>query len=163
MRTLIIVFILLTAVGQAQENLAMLTKEAPIHIDSSFSDEDQIKAVIIKETDSYSNDDMDAWRSCFTQSAQTAYLYRWPDGTTGQVVGFKNLEAMVQGWMDGEEDSDYTTLDRYHWNIKINGDVAWVTYKEKAKIDGKEYTIEEIRILEKIGGQWKLDMIGYIF
>lgn len=163
MRTLFVVFVLLTAGGQAQETLAMLTKEAPTHIDGSFSDEDQIKTVIIKETDSYSNDDMNAWLSCFTQSAQTAYLYRWPDGTTGQVVGFKNLETMVQSWMNGEEDSDYKTIDRYHWNIKIKGDIAWATFKEKAEIDEQEYIVEEIRVLEKIEGQWKLDMIGYVF
>ena len=149
----------MATIGQAQEELAL----ASFGNKAILSDDAMIKAVIIKETEAYSQDDMNAWRSCFTQSPNTAYVYRWADGTTGQMVGFKNLEKMVQGWMDGEEDSEYQTLSRYDWNINLNGDMAWVTYKEKADIDGTEYTIQEIRILEKIDNEWKLDMIGYVF
>ncbi len=162
MRTLLILFALVSVTAYSQEDLALATTKKLKKI-TYLSDEDQIKSVIIKETETYSAGDADGWRSCFTQSPKTAYVYRWPDGETGQIVGFEQLNAMMTESMNAEQVSNYKTLGRSDWNIKIKGDMAWVTYKEKASIDGKEYSIEEIRVLEKINGAWKLDMIGYIF
>lgn len=163
MKSILVIIVFLTTMGHAQKDLAMVNSKKDVEKTSEIFEEDKIKAVIIKETEAFSNHDINAWRACFTQSSQTAYVYRWPDGTTGQIVGFKNLEKMVESWMEGEEDSVYKTLERVDWNIKIKDNMAWVTYKEKANIDGDEHLIEEIRILEKIKGVWKLDMIGYVF
>ncbi len=126
-------------------------------------EEEKIKEVIIGETAAYEEGSIDKWRNVVTQSPKMTYLYGLQDGTTGHVVGFKALEKMILEWIADKEKSDYKTIERTHWNIKITGNTAWATYKEKAMVDGEMLIGEEIRILEKIDGKWKIDLVAFIF
>lgn len=133
---------------------------------SSFGqikEEESIKKVIIDETESYSKQDIETWRNCLTKSSKMAYVYGMPDGSTGAVIGYENIEKMMLEFLKENSQSTYITKKREDWNIKINGDMAWATYKEISVIDGQESEAQEIRVLEKIDGNWKLGLISFIY
>ena len=130
---------------------------------NEFQEESKIKKVILMETEAYKEGDIEKWKSTVTQSSKMVYVYGLDDGTTNQVIGFESLEKMMMEWMTNKVDSDYKTIERTGWNININNNVSWVTYREKAMLNGKVTIGEEIRVLEKINGDWKLDLVSFIF
>ncbi|MEO1484802.1 MAG: hypothetical protein AAFU57_03575 [Bacteroidota bacterium] len=125
-------------------------------------EETKIKKVILAETMAYEQESMDAWEDTVTKSTNMTFVYGLADGTRGHINGYDNIKTLVQEWMDGEEDT-YEFIERSNWNIKINGNQAWATFREKATVNGQTTIGEEIRILEKIDGKWKLDVIAFIF
>ena len=125
-------------------------------------EEAKIKKVILAETTAYEQESMEAWEDTVTKSSEMAFIYGLADGTRGHVTGYDNIKTLVQEWMNGEEDT-YQFLERSNWNIKINGNQAWATFREKAIVAGENTIGEEIRVLEKIDGKWKLDVIAFIF
>ncbi|MEL6974334.1 MAG: hypothetical protein AAGL29_02955, partial [Bacteroidota bacterium] len=114
------------------------------------------------ETMAYEQKSMDVWEATVTQSPKMAFIYGLSDGNRGHVIGYDNIKTLVQEWMNGEDDT-YQFIERSDWNIKISGNHAWATFREKALVNGKTTIGEEIRVLEKIDGKWKLDVIAFIF
>ena len=143
--------------------LAFLMSGSVLGQISKSLEKEKIKEVILKETQAYEEGNMEKWKNTITQSKQMAYVFSLQNGTTKQVIGYENVAAMIAEWMGNKEDGAYETTERTNWNIKIVGDGAWAIFKEHALIDGKPVILEEIRFLEKIAGEWKLDLVSFIY
>lgn len=127
------------------------------------TEEEQIKKVIIAETEHYFARDMISWKACFVDNEKTAIIQKYANGEQVSVVGFSEMEARTKKAWEENTEMDFKIMSRLQWNISLNGNVAWVTFKEKQMINGTERPSEEIRVLVKENNKWKIALISSIY
>lgn len=119
--------------------------------------ENEIKMVINGETEAFQNNNPEKARQFFSNSSKATSIQRLPDGKVTTTVGGVNID----GESKSVEKVDYSAmgfklLGRSDWNINVRGNVAWVNFRQKTALGGAEYVSDEIRVLEKESGQWKI-------
>lgn len=119
--------------------------------------ESEVKAFIVGETEAFQNNDYEKSRQFTSESAKTAVIQRLPDGRVSTSIGGVSIE----GAKGSSEKMDYIAmgfkvLERSNWNINARKNVAWVNYRQKTTLGGAEYVSDEIRVLEKENGEWKI-------
>lgn len=126
-----------------------------------------IQAVIAKETESYYQQDFEAWKSTYLESPafrKFGYWEGFPEKVTSN-IGFESLKEEKKKQFE----SDATiwkgsTEERSNENFRISHDMAWYTFEQNSyekdthKFLGKSL---ETRILEKENGTWKIAYLGY--
>ncbi|NUO01054.1 MAG: hypothetical protein HUU01_10615 [Saprospiraceae bacterium] len=126
-----------------------------------------IQAVIAKETESYYQQDFEAWKSTYLDSPQfrmNGYWEGFPEKITFH-NGFESLKATKKAQFEADATLWKGSVEeRSNENFRIFPDVAWYTFdqysyeKDTRKLLGKSL---ETRILEKHDGQWKIAYLGY--
>ncbi|MCB9273649.1 MAG: hypothetical protein H6564_06370 [Lewinellaceae bacterium] len=126
-----------------------------------------IKAVIAKETESYYNQDFEAWKSTYLQSPafrKFGYWEGYPDKVVSN-IGFESLAAEKKKQFDKDETLWQGSIEeRTNENFRISSNMAWYTFeqnsyeKDTRKFLGKSM---ETRILEKHNGDWKIAYLGF--
>lgn len=128
--------------------------------------EEAIKKLIVSETEHFLNADYPAWSAGFVQ---TPYLL-WSvtnGGEAGDVITNRGWEefskAMKTGWFDAKPEAwakemRKSTITRLNWNIQIRGNVAWVSYTQRAETPEQKVETTETRVLERIKGAWRIAM-----
>lgn len=128
--------------------------------------EEAIKKLIVSETEHFLNADYPAWSACFVQ---TPYLL-WSvtnGGEAGDVITNRGWEefskAMKTGWFDAKPEAwakemRKSKVIRLNWIIQIRGNVAWVSYTQRAETPEQKVETTETRVLERIKGAWKIAM-----
>jgi hypothetical protein len=126
-----------------------------------------IQAVIAKETESYYQQDFDAWKSTYLQSPAFRKFGYW-EGYTEKVranIGFESLATEKKKQFDANETIwKGSTEERIKENFRISSDMAWYTFeqnsyeKDTRKFLGKSL---ETRILEKENGEWKIAYLSF--
>lgn len=146
------------------ENMA-LTEESKMLLSMPLiaDDEDAIKKTIIAETDHYFERDIIGWKACFVDSGKTTLIQKYNNGELQSVIGLDEMAARANKAIKENPDMDFKTKDRLQWNININGNVAWVSFKHKSIINGTEHTSEEIRVMVKEDNTWKIALISSIY
>jgi Domain of unknown function (DUF4440) len=125
------------------------------------ANEAAIKAVIIAETQAYvdghpekiteywSNKPSDEF-----QSQQIVPLVGQPFAKAETLTKLTNAAKTFVKKQD-------IKVEREDFEIRINKDLAWATYTQKAIANGAiTQTIRETRILERINGDWKIVYVG---
>ncbi len=126
-----------------------------------------IRAVIVRETESYYKQDFEAWKSTYLQSTSFRRFGYW-EGYPEKVIaisGFDSLAAEKKKQFDANETIwKGSTEERTNENFRISNDMAWYTFeqnsyeKDTRKFLGKSL---ETRILEKENGEWKIAYMGF--
>lgn len=126
-----------------------------------------IQAVIAKETESYYEQDFEAWKSTYLQSPAFRKFGYW-EGFPQKIetnIGFESLANQKEKqFRDNATIWKGSVEERSNENFRISKDMAWYTFeqisyeKESHKFLGKSL---ETRILEKENGQWKIAYLGY--
>ena len=120
-----------------------------------------IKAVIEKETKAFFEIDQKAWSDCW---AHVPYAF-WSFADTTDVNSFSGWEAINHGFADYFASSKPSTaiIDREWLDVKVFGNGAYVRFTQKVNerdiIRDKQ---AEVRVLEKVNGQWKIIHVGVI-
>lgn len=127
------------------------------------AEEEQIKKVIIAETEHYFARDMMKWKACFVHTEKTAVIQKYANGEQVSVVGFNEMEARTKKAWEENPEMDFKIISRLQWNISITDNVAWVNFKERQTINGTERPSEEIRVLVKENNTWKIALLSSIF
>lgn len=127
---------------------------------TNSQEEEAIKAVIIGETDAYVRRDFEAWVSFYVDSPQTSGSLT-PNSAPGTVIyrqGFTEMKQRMKAWMAMSPKSEMTSDGRDNWNIKIGGNMAWARFVQHTTLVATNTKIDlvELKVLEKINGQWKL-------
>ena len=110
-----------------------------------------IKRLLEKESATWRSGDVKAHADCWHIQPYSRILVSLPDGTVldippDAIVNPKQNDADLGGT---SVNSDY--------KFSIHGDQAWVSHQEASTAkDGTKTYSYEIRILEKIKGEWKL-------
>jgi|GEM_PF-769260 len=150
MKQLVIFLIICTA------SFVAIAQNAP----TNESDEEAIKKLCIKETDAYVKRDFNTWANCYVDAPTTSLILtnNGDPGSMSESTGFQKIAKGMKEWMVVSPQSEIQVLDRSSWIIKINGNMASVSYsqfnlmvKSGAKIKSKE-----LGVVEKINGAWKI-------
>jgi hypothetical protein len=126
-----------------------------------------IQAVIAKETESYYQQDFEAWQSTYLNSPKFRKFGYW-DGFPEKVtsyIGFESLKTYKKAQFEADKTIwKGSTEERLNENFSISPEMAWYTFeqisyeKDTKKFLGKSL---ETRILEKVEGEWKIAYLGY--
>lgn len=124
------------------------------------ADEAAIKAVVTGETAAYVRRDFDAWAAFYVDSPQTSYALT-PNYGPGTVVYSQDFAAMkqnMQRWMKTSPKSEMTSDGYEKWNIKVVGTMAWARFIQHTTLVATSTKVDlvELKVLEKINGQWKI-------
>ena len=125
-------------------------------------DEMAIKKVIEAETQAYLDGDgkklLNYWADKKTNESASQSLIPYLGQPYAKGESMEKLQTVVLPNLKKQ----YIKIEREDFEIRINKDMAWATYTQKGiDPDGKVIkTDRETRILERIGGEWKIVYVG---
>ena len=122
-----------------------------ISIGYSQSEEEEIIALLEKESATWRSGDVEAHAECWAIKPYSRILVSTQEGTSIDVPPaiMLNPPANMMGNGGNSKNSNY--------KMNISGNHAWVTHDEESTSkDGLKTYTYEMRILEKIDGKWKL-------
>ncbi len=121
-----------------------------------------IKALIERETKAFFEIDHKTWADSW---AHVPYAF-WSFADTTDVNSFSGWEQIEKGFADYFRTAKPSTakIER-SWlglEVKVYGNGAYVRFNQHVKDDSRRPPQAEIRILEKINGQWKIVCVSVI-
>lgn len=124
-------------------------------------DEVAIKKVIEAETQSYidwhQEKITDYWSRKPSDEFQSQQIVAWIGQPYAKAETLNKLTEAAKSLVKKQD----IKIERDDFEIRINKDMAWATYTQKAMANGTlAQTIRETRILERIGGEWKIVYVG---
>ena len=130
------------------------------------AEEEAVKAVIAAETNAFWDQNLVALLETLIQDDNLIYISIGSNGYRERMGWDKNYayykKAASEDWSDWTD----ITVERSDWKIDINGETAFVVYKQtmKFKLNDEPMTThsKEIRVLKKIKGEWKISAIQWI-
>lgn len=128
---------------------------------ASFSnDEAAIKALIEKETKAFFEIDYATWKACW---AHVPHAF-WSFADTTDVNSFSGWTAINNGFANYFKTSRPSTakIERKWHDMKIYSNGAYVRFTQLVRDDTDRPAQEEVRVLEKINGQWKIVCVAVI-
>lgn len=130
-------------------------------------EEEEVKKVVLLETESYSKRDTKIWENLFVHDAHTNRIYIM-NGYFETGFGWEKFGPPYIKWMaeNKSQPSKYKTIEQLNFILRVSGEVAAVEYDQKRIADGSDtlpdlYT-RELRTLVKTNNQWKISSITTI-
>jgi hypothetical protein len=119
-----------------------------------------IKEVIERETKAFFEIDYKTWADSW---AQTTYAF-WSFADTTDVNSFSGWEGINKGFTEYFKSTkpSNAVIDRTWIDIKIFGNGAYARFTQHVKDNTKRKPQAEVRVLEKIGGKWKIVCVSVI-
>jgi len=157
MKTFLLLFSLVTTsllLGQSGYAFAQTTTD----------EEAAIKAVVIRESDANARGDSQAWLDYYVDSPQTSYANTGSAGTAVYRKNFEEVKEAKKKSMEGSFKPWFTLDSSTDWNIKVGGNMAWVRHTQHFMIlaTNTKLTAFDLKVLEKINGQWKISTVAWI-
>jgi len=120
-----------------------------------------INATIEKETQSFFARDYEAWKSNYAQTDYAFQAWSNDDGTFDSNVGWADINKQIGRYIteNPEPLSSHPKVERKNMMYKFYGDnVAYLTWDQfnSDKPEKNFHHSKEVRLMEKIGGQWKI-------
>jgi hypothetical protein len=124
------------------------------------NDSEAIKALIERETRAFFEIDQKTWNDSW---AQTSYAF-WSFADTTDVNSFSGWENIQKGFADYFRTAkpSKAQIDRVWHDIKIFGNGAYARFTQHVKDNSNRPPQAEVRVLEKIKGQWKIVCVSVI-
>lgn len=114
-------------------------------------EEDAIKKVLEKESATWRAKDSKGHTECWHVQPYSRILVSTTKGESFDVPPMAMIDTKPENMGNG----GFSVNTNY--KMSINGNTAWVSHDEESTAnDGKKTFSYEIRMLEKIAGQWKL-------
>lgn len=119
-----------------------------------------VKAAIDKESKAFFQIDHKTWTECW---AHTPYAY-WSFADTTDVNFFEGWDAINSGFAEYFKTSKPSTtqMERQWQEVRVYGNSAYARFTQKIKDDVGRDEQAEVRVLEKVDGQWKIVHVGVI-
>lgn len=117
------------------------------------AEEEAIKETLRAETTAWMNRDYDAWASHWDQEGSVSML------VTNLGMGSNDWEEMsqtIKQEMENNSKPIEATLENSDYSFSVDGDHAFVTYKQMMKTEDGVDKSYQIRNLRKVDGQWKV-------
>jgi len=126
-------------------------------MDNSETDRAAVMAVIRAETTAWLQRDFDALASHWVQSPQTRRLESFTALGVRVDEGWDAIAARIRKIVERfPEKQDFDTRVRWeNVNIVVDGNVAWMTFDQIGGDTGEDRK-RQLRILHRIGGDWKI-------
>lgn len=124
-----------------------------------------IVTVIEAETSAWLRGDVEGWAACWVQAAHAQHLIARPSVGARIMYGFDEIREYFRPHIEmfADRDSPTPEVRRENWCINMRGDMAWVTFDQfiplDAGVDGAPGRHNQMRILERVDGDWKIAAI----
>jgi hypothetical protein len=136
---------------------------------SASADEQDVMAVITAEAAAFWNKDFDGLAACHVQAEYTRRMGWWQRGGITDRRGWTDIGSAFEDHFarDPAPNPSASAVHRDNVNIRIMGDMAWVTFDQHS-IDAGEPLMDmpgishETRILERHDGRWLIAYVGYL-
>lgn len=119
---------------------------------------DAIKKVIISETDSWAKKDYAAWQKAWYQGADamSVYISKY---FHQEKSGWDEISTAMKGQMKENPEPLDAKIMRDNFQVRVDGDLAWITYDEKYVMKdetarGREWHSRQFRTLVKKDDAW---------
>ena len=124
------------------------------------NDTEAIKALIEKETKAFFEIDYKTWADSW---AKTPYSF-WSFADTTDVNSFSGWENIEKGFGEHFRTArpSKANIERKWHDIKIFGNGAYARFTQHVKDNSSRAPQAEVRVLEKINGQWKIVCVNVI-
>jgi hypothetical protein len=128
-------------------------------------DEEDIKAVIVNETEAFLDQKKDVWAKNFIHEPYLTWTVT-NGGEPGDVLTMRGWDAL-NTYMDKWFGNDMSALvkewrkaktTRDQWQIQIRSNVAYVSFNQHSEGEKQKSDSTETRVLEKINGVWKVTL-----
>src|SRR5262245_54972922 len=153
--------------------VAVATTELPVATAGSTEAPEDEKAAVLevieRQAAAFWAKDFQRWADTWVHAA---YVRRLGWSEVGGVSSIEGWEAIGQGMKQNMADNPTPNrtaakLVRDHINVRISGDVAWVTFEQHAASTGEARfdmpgLSYETRILERRDGKWKVAYLSYL-
>jgi hypothetical protein len=131
------------------------------------AEEEAVRKVIIAETEAFWDKDFKRLSTYWVHEDYVRVVGWWEHGGVTVRKGWSVIGKRMETVIKENPEKNHQNVIRDNMNIRISGDMAWVTFEqygtdtgEKAMdMPGLSY---ETRILEKHDGQWKIAYIGWL-
>ena len=168
-RTIIAAAILSTTQITAFTQPVNINGNAHDNLDSRLlkQEKEAIRQLIANETESYYQQDFEAWKSNFVDAPYFREYGYW-EGYPEKVKHFNGFDTLKN--FKQKQFNENGTIwkgsyeKRYNENFRIYPDIAWYTFEEKSynsETDAFLGRSFETRILEKHDGKWKVAYLGF--
>ena len=136
--------------------------EEPVLTPNLDQEREAIRAVIIAETDAFRERDAVKKVSYCTDPYKTVQDNVLEDYIFSRTVGHEEAIVLLEGYLSDPGNWLNSEVIRTDWSINIdpNANMAWATFKATAIFGDVRYATEEIRVLEKIDGEWKIALLS---
>jgi hypothetical protein len=118
------------------------------------AEKEAIKQVVMKETESYLGVDLETWTSTWLPVSYAYWSFSDSNGTQF-IDGWDNIQSTFAEYFKNQKPSrsklSYTWLE-----IRVYGTGAYVRFKEKQVGNNTVEETNQIRVLEKKDGKWKV-------
>ncbi len=123
-------------------------------------DIEAIKAVIEQETKAFFQIDKTTWSDSWVHEP---YSF-WSFADTTDVNSFSGWASIEKGFADYFRTAkpSNATIDRTWHDIKVFGNGAYARFTQKVNDNSHRPLQEEIRVLEKVKGAWKIVCVSVI-
>ncbi|MER8423892.1 hypothetical protein NKH01_09305 [Mesorhizobium sp. M1403] len=126
-------------------------------MDNSEADKAAVVAVIRAETEAWLQRDFEALASHWVQSPQTRRMEAFASLGVRVDEGWDVIAARLKKIVERFPDK-HAFEERVRWekvNIVVDGNVAWMTFDQIGSDTGEDRK-RQLRILHRIGGDWKI-------
>jgi hypothetical protein len=114
-----------------------------------INEEEAIKQLLEKESASWRSGDGKVHAECWEIKPYSRILVSTTDG--------KSLDIPPSAMTDPKNTGNGGTSSNSNYKMSIHGNYAWVNHDEESvDKEGKKSYSHEIRLLEKVNGNWKL-------
>jgi hypothetical protein len=150
-------YITLLALVLFATNSTAQKKNTPANIQQDI---EAVKKIIERETKAFFEIDYKTWEDSW---AKVPYAY-WSFADTTDVNFFEGWESIKSGFADYFKNSKPSTakINREWHDIKVQGNMAYVRFTQKVNDNIRRDDQAEVRVLEKINGNWKIVHVGVI-
>lgn len=123
-------------------------------------DTEAIKKVIERETKAFFEIDQQTWKDSWI-NANYAF---WSFADTTDVNSFSGWASIEKGFAEYFRTAkpSNAVIDRTWHDIKIFGNGAYARFTQKVRDNTNRPPQEEVRVLEKVKGQWKIVCVSVI-
>jgi len=136
--------------------------------DGQLIERDAIFEVIVEETRAFLDRDFDAWAEFWLQDAAMrrlgALIGGLMDWQEGWDTSCLQMESIMRRFPDPNPDCAKAII-RDNWSFRIGADMAWVSFDQYGpESQDPLVTVglsHQLRVFEKIEGQWKIAMAGH--
>ncbi len=140
----------------------MLCLTIPMEAQKKSNDVEAIKALIERETKAFFEIDYKTWADSWSH---VPYAF-WSFADTTDVNSFSGWDQIEKGFAEYFRTSKPSTakIERT-WlglEVKVYGNGAYVRFNQHVKDDSQRPPQAEVRVLEKINGQWKIVCVAVI-
>lgn len=124
-----------------------------------------VMAVIEEETAAWARGDYDGWAACWVKAAHAQHIIARPSVGARIMYGFDEIAAYFRPHITARKNSP-AEVRRENWQINIAREMAWATFEQfiplEVDVDGAPGRHNQMRVLEKVAGQWKIAAIFQI-